>query len=371
MAFMMSGGYFFIALALASSMWAQTGAAVPSLAPYDDFVTGLMKKYNIPGASLALTQNGRLILARGYGYVDTQKTAPVQPDSLFRIASLSKVITAVSIMKLVEEGKLNLDSPAFNMLPDLKPPSGSNPDTRLNRITIRHLLNHTGGWDRDKTPGGYDPMFIPNRVTSTLGVPSPPSTENIIRYMLGQPLDFDPGTKSAYSNFGYAVLGRIIERVTGTSYEGWVRANILTPAGIVNMRIGQTLSQGQHAREVRYVGGVGAPSIFPDVPSPVDWAYGGWYLEAMDAHGGWYASAIDYAKFLNAIDGRRGSRLLSAASVAALTERPNLPEYQGTCCWYAMGLSVNMSNNWWHSGALDGTATYQIRTDDGFVYVLC
>jgi uncharacterized protein (TIGR03437 family) len=362
---------YLVALALfASGLRAQTGTAVPSLAPYDAFVTGLMAKYNIPGASLALTLNGRLMLARGYGYIDAQRTAPVQPDSLFRIASLSKAITAVAVMKLVEQGKLNLDSPAFALLPDLKPPPGSTPDVRLSKITIRNLLNHTGGWDRDKVPGGYDPMFIPTRVTSALGVPSPPSTENIIRYMLGQPLDFDPATNYAYSNFGYAVLGRIIERVTQTSYEGWVRANILAPAGITNMRIGQTLPQGQNSREVKYVGPGGAPSVFPDIPGPLDWAYGGWYLEALDAHGGWYGSAIDYAKFLNAIDGRRGSRLLSATSVATLTQRPNLPAYQGACCWYAMGMEVNTANNWWHSGALDGTATYQIRTNDGFVYVL-
>jgi uncharacterized protein (TIGR03437 family) len=349
---------------------AQTGTAVPSLAPYDAFVTGLLSKYNIPGASLAITLNGRLVFARGYGYADAQKTIPVQPDSLFRIASLSKAITAVTVLKLVEQGKLTLDAPAFALLPELQAPPGTTPDARLKNITIRNLLNHTGGWDRDKTPGGYDPMFIPTRVVSALGVQSPPSTENIIRYMLGQPLDFTPGTKYVYSNFGYAVLGRIIERITQTSYEIWVRDNILAPAGITGIRIGQSLPQGQMTGEVKYVGGGGATSIFPDFPSPVEWAYGGWYLEAMDSHGAWVSSAIDYAKFLNAIDGRRGNRLLSPASVAALTARPAIPEYQGTDAWYAMGLQVNTSNNWWHSGGLDGTATYQIRTSDGFVYVL-
>ena len=100
----------------------------------------------------------------------------------------------------------------------------------------------------------------------------------------------------------------------------------------------------------------------------MDWAYGGWYLEAMDAHGGWLASAVDYAKFLNAIDGRRGPRLLSAESVAMLTARPDLAEYRNAVRWYSMGMQVNRAGNWWHSGSLDGTATYFIRTNDGFAF---
>jgi N-acyl-D-amino-acid deacylase len=222
---MLAGGFAFW---FGVVLHAQTGTPVPSLTPYDAFVLGLLDKYNIPGASLAITQNGRLIFARGYGFADAQRTQPVQPDSLFRLASLSKAITAVAVIKLVEQGKIHLDAPAFALLPDLHPPAGLTQDPRLAIITVQNLLNHSGGWDRDRV-GGYDPMFISPRVVSALGVQAPASTENIIRYMLGQPLDFTPGTKSVYSNFGYAVLGRIIERVTGTNYEQWVRANVLAP----------------------------------------------------------------------------------------------------------------------------------------------
>jgi N-acyl-D-amino-acid deacylase len=348
---------------------AQTGTAVPSLAPFDDLVTGLLAKYRIPGASLALTQNGRLIYARGYGDSDAHLSEWVQPDALFRIASLSKAITAVAVMKLVEQGKIKLDTPAFALLPDLHAPGGWSIDPRLNKITVRNLLNHTGGWDRDKA-GGYDPMFISPQIVSMLGVPAPASTENIIRYMRGKPVDNVPGTKYAYSNFGYAVLGRIIERVTGQSYEQWVRANVLAPAGISDIRIGQTLPRGRFPGEVQYIGPKNAASVFADVPGPVDWAYGGWYLEAMDSHGGWVASAIDYAKFLNAIDGRRGAPLLTRTSIATLTATPAIDEYRGASSWYAMGMMVNTANNWWHSGSLDGTATYFIRTGDGSAFVL-
>ena len=82
------------------------------------------------------------------------------------------------------------------------------------RITTRHLLQHTGGWDRDKS---FDPMFRPREISRTLGVASPPGPRDILRYRLGQPFEFDPGTRYAYSNFGYCVLGRVIEKVTGVN----------------------------------------------------------------------------------------------------------------------------------------------------------
>lgn len=192
---------------------------MPSLAPFDQLMTGLLSKYGIPGGSIAITKNGRLIFARGYGYADADAQIPAQPDSRYRIASLSKAITAVTVMHLVEQGLLTLDQPAFALLPDLQPPGGSTPDPRLASITIRNLLNHTGGWDDTATGSNFDPMFNSPKITQALSVPAPASTENIIRYMRGQPLQFAPGTQYAYSNFGYAVLGRIIERVTGMSYE--------------------------------------------------------------------------------------------------------------------------------------------------------
>ncbi|MBS1859792.1 MAG: serine hydrolase, partial [Acidobacteria bacterium] len=194
------------------------------------------------------------------------------------------------------------------------------------------------------------------------------------RYALGQPLQFDPGTKYGYSNFGYAVLGRIIERVTGMSYEQYVRTNVLAPMGISGMRIGQTLPQGQQPNEVKYYPLDPAPSVFPDSPANATWPYGGWYMESMDAHGGWIASAIDYARFVNAIDGRRGTAFLSRSSVAALTAKPaGVQDWVGQPDWYGFGVMVRPSGNdanWWHSGLLDGTLTYQIRSYDGNQYVV-
>jgi uncharacterized protein (TIGR03437 family) len=193
--------------------------------------------------------------------------------------------------------------------------------------------------------------------------------------MLGQPLQFDPGTRYQYSNFGYAVLGRIIERVTGMSYEEYVRTQVLAPMGISQLRIGQTLPQGQLPGEVKYYSTGSNGSVFPDVSNgPVPLPYGAWYLEGQDANGGWVASPIDYAKFLNAIEGRRGTAFLTPASIAAMTARPSTIAYWAdSSFWYGFGLDVEPAGagmNWWHSGSLDGTTTYETRTNDGFDWVV-
>jgi len=347
----------------ASLVQAQTGPSAAQLPSFDRLMTSLMATYNIPAGSIALTRNGKLVYSHGYG--------AAQSGSLFRIASLSKAITAVAILHLVEEGKLSLAQPAFALLPGLPAPAGSQPDKRLATITIRHLLNHSGGWDRSPTGANFDPMFLSPKISRELDVPAPVSAENIIRWMRAQPLQFTPGTRYAYSNFGYAVLGRIIERITGMTYEDYVRAHVLAPMGITGMRIGRTLRAGRLPNEVEYKSPGNARSVFPDVPGMVPWPYGGWHLEAMDAHGGWVASAADYARFVNAIDGRGGKRFLSATSVAELTARPaSVAEWKDSKLWYGFGFNINTVGNWWHSGSLDGTATYVIRTHDGFAWVV-
>ena len=358
----------FIVLARAPG---QTGIAVPALMPFERLVTGLMSKYGIPGGSIAVTRDGRLVFARGFGYADRDKGEFALPDSRFRIASMSKFIAGVTITHLAEQGKLNVDQPAFALLPDLQPPVGAKEDSRLASITIRHLLNHSGGWDSTTT---FDPLFSAPMIATVLGVSSPASAENIIRYMRGQPLQFDPGTRFAYCNFGFTVLARIVERVTGMSYEQYVRTNVLAPMGITEMRIGQTLVEGRRAGEVKYYADGSTLSVLPFVPGMVPWPYGGWQHETTDAAGGWVASAIDYAKFVNAIDGRRGKRFLSPESVAAMTARPSVPQWATSTYWYGFGVTVHPSRgdaDWDHSGSVDGTTSQFFRTSDGFVFVVC
>jgi N-acyl-D-amino-acid deacylase len=342
-----------------------TGPPSPRLAPFDELMQTLLRKYKVEGGALAVTQNGRLVLAHGYGLADRDNNVPVKPDSLFRIASLSKPFTAVAILKLVEQGKLTLDTKAFGLL-NLGNPS----DARINRITIRHLLLHAGGWDRDKS---FDPMFIPLRAANAVGAKPPATCEAVIRYMLTQPLDFDPGARSAYSNFGYCVLGRVIEKVTGQTYEEYVRTEVLAPIGITRMRTGHSLLEQRATGEVMFYDIEGAQpvrSVFPG-RGPVPRPYGGFHLEAMDSHGGWIASAIDLVRFLTHIDGTVKPSPLQPDTVARMIARPDPRIAPERDSWYAYGWQVRKVGkdaNWWHNGSLDGTTTLMVRTSEGMCW---
>jgi CubicO group peptidase (beta-lactamase class C family) len=183
-------------------MLGQTGTPVPALKSVDSLTKLFMEKWHIPGGEIAITRHGKLIYNRGFGYADTLNKTPVQPDNLFRIASCSKPITAVAIMKLYENGKLNLDEIVFGTKGILNNAEFKHiRDKRVEKITIRMLLQHTAGWDREKSG---DPIFTPGKVADVFISIPPPDQTTIISYMLKyKKLDFEPGTKFAYSNFGY------------------------------------------------------------------------------------------------------------------------------------------------------------------------
>jgi CubicO group peptidase (beta-lactamase class C family) len=350
-----------------------TGPAAPGMERVDAAMQALMAKYHCPGGQIAVTRQGRLVLARGYGFADRDQATPVEPDALFRIASLSKLITATAILQLVEQKRLSLDARAFALLPHLRPPPGAKPDRRLADITVRHLLQHTGGWDRSVSG---DPMFQPLEMARAAGAPAPASADAIIRAMLGRPLDFAPGTKYAYSNFGYNVLGRIIEAVSGETYAGFVAAHVLGPAGAGRMQQGRSLEPARLPGEVKYYADAAlrpVASVFSTRGEKVPVPYGGFNLEAMDAHGAWVASAIDYVRLLGALDGTRRPALLSPASLDQLTARPAPPVSVGAAAYYGCGIQVRpirgatgKGANWWHGGSLAGTTTYQVRLANGW-----
>jgi len=342
---------------------------------FDREIEKFMKIRKVPGGALAVVKDRRLVCARGYGWADREKGIRVRPDSLFRIASVSKPITAVAVLKLVEAKRLDLEARAFEVLqlPPLLEP-GKKPDPRLGKITIRQLLQHTGGWDRDKS---FDPMFRSRIIARAVGAPAPATSSAIVRYMLGQPLDFDPGVRFAYSNFGYCVLGRVIEKLTGQPYETFVQRSILAPIGIKRMRIGASLIDGQAPSEVRYyvADDATAPSVFPGTPEQVPWPYGGFCLEAMDAHGGWIASAVDLARLAAALDDPLHSPLLSPETIRTMYAPPPPPvsrkpngslndSYYG-CGWNVRPSGANGKANYWHDGSLPGTAALLVRRHDG------
>jgi len=354
-----------------------TGAAVPGMKSYDQVVPDFMRKYAIPGGAVAVMRDGKLIYARGFGYADVENKTPVQPDALFRIASVSKTLTSAAIMKLVEEGKLRLDDRVAPLIAYLTPAPGATVDPRWDEITIRHLLNHTGGWDRTKPDGGFDPIDRPAIAAAAVNAPAPASSETLIRYMKGMPLDFNPGQKFAYSNFGYIILGRVIERLTGMRYEEYVRARVLDPVGANRTQQGKSHMSDALPDEVKYYwpgAGVNAPlvpSVFPG-EGLVPLNYGGFHFEAGDASGGWVSSTVDLLRFLGGVDGRPNRPdILSPELVAEMT-RSGPAQCAGGACYYAFGWWVRPIQgdaNWWHTGTLPGTTSILVRTHDNFSWV--
>ncbi len=349
--------------------------AVPIGEAFDREVDAFMKTRGIPGGALAVVKDRRLVYARGYGLADREKGIAAQADSLFRIASISKPVTAVAVLKLVEGGKLDLEQRAFDIVK--AEPLGEG-DARLRQITIRQLLHHTAGWDREKS---FDPMFRSRRIAEAAGMDTPAMPPAIIRYMLGQPLDFEPGSRYAYSNFGFCALGRVIEKVAGKTYEEFVRTEILAPMNIRRMRIGASLEGGAASGEVRYYtpnSGTG-DGVFGEssrVPIP----YGTFCLEAMDAHGGWIASAVDLARFAAALDDPAQCPVLKKETFAIMYEPPPAPvsrKESGELAdsYYASGWSVRPIGkegraNYWHTGSLPGTATLLVRRWDGLSWAV-
>ncbi len=358
-----------------------TGRANPQLASFDRLLVGFLHERKLPGAALAVAHNGRLVYARGYGYADQATKEPVQPNSLFRIASISKPLTAAAVLQLVERGRLRLEDRVFDVL-QLKEPKGNGVrfDERWRQVTILHLLQHRGGWDRDKS---FDPMFRSAAIVKQLHVQPPAKPHDIIRYMLRHPLEFDPGSRYAYSNFGYCLLGRVIEKVSGQSYEQYVRKEVLAPLGIQDMRVGATLLQKRAPHEVKYHVGkdeVGPAVMGPNFGEMVPEPYGAWCLESMDSHGGWIASASDLVRFASAFVDPRRCKILSAKSITIMLARPpgeagfnkkGKPRaaYYG-CGWDVRPIGNTGRCNFWHGGLLDGTSTLLVNRNDGLTWAV-
>jgi N-acyl-D-amino-acid deacylase len=354
-----------------------TGVAHPKLAAYDDLMTRFLRDHQLPGAALAVSYHGRLVYARGFGHANVEKQEPVHPASLFRIASVSKPFTATAVLHLIEKGRLKLDDKVFEILkvePHLEP--GAKLDPRVHRIEIQHCLRHTAGWDRDKS---WDPMSAEaaEEVARALKAPLPIVPRQIVRYAMGKPLDFAPGTAYAYSNFGYCVLGRIIQAVTKKTYEEYVTNQILSPLGITKMRLGKNLLKDRAPNEVKYYDGgkrtgraISGPNIGKQVPLP----YGVECIETMDANGGWVASAVDLVRFADSFDDPKKCPVLSEESILTMFapppgrvgHRPNgrpKPTYYG--CGWDVRPEPRVKFTKWHGGGLAGSNSFLIGRGDG------
>lgn len=289
-----------------------------------------MEKFQVPALSVAFGTDASPLFSAAYGMADKEGAEKAMPEHRFRIASVAKPITAVAIFRLIEQGKLELEEPVFGNRRHFDSDLPASQRERLEKITLHHLLDHTcGGWGNNRN----DPMFMH---------PELEHRELIVRTLEEQPLAHDPGTRYSYSNFGYCLLGRIIEKVSRKSYTSFVEDSIFKPAGIKGMELAGNTRDERAKNEVIYYEG----------DSPY-----GMNVRRMDSHGGWIASPADLVKFL-VHSGKTGG-LLKPDSIATMTTAPACHE------GYACGWAVNGARNRWHNGSLPGTSSIAVRTSGG------
>jgi CubicO group peptidase (beta-lactamase class C family) len=297
-----------------------------------------MQQYDIPALSVAVGRAGALIYQEGFGWADREEKQAASPASLFRIASVSKPITSVTVFSLVEDGRLQLSDRVFGPGAILGTDYGEPPyHPHVDEITIEHLLTHTaGGWSNDHD----DPMFMYPRKTHA----------ELIEWTLSvRPLDNPPGQNFAYSNFGYCVLGRVIEKVAGRTYEAFVRDTTLARCDVADMVIsGNTLAE-RRPDEVKYYG-------LGDFPYRMN-------VARMDSHGGWLARPTDLVQFLMHVSGfAEPINILKPETIRVMTTG------SAANAGYAKGWAINKAGNWWHSGSLPGSSTIAVRTHSGFCW---
>lgn len=331
-----------------------TGTALPGLAVFDKAVLSLLEKWKIPGASLAVAKDGRLVMARGYGYADVNRMRPVTPDLRFRLASLSKSLTAAAIMKLVETGRIGLDDPALSLLGDWAPTQKEIVDPLVYDITVRHLLTHRGGWNRDISgdPSFEAPQYVKDH-----------DCRGIMRAELTRKLDFAPGSNFAYSNTGYCILGRIIERVSGMPYADFVTRFVLAPAAVNRMSTTR-----------RYEVRADEP-IYYQTPGSAVSPYDGVALDAIDSLAGWVASPVDYLRYFLALNGRLDTPILRPESRAQMVAAPPAATKSAKTAnnWYGLGVRVQARSGGmdvWHHGSMPGTQAEVVLSGEGVAWVI-
>lgn len=270
-----------------NGIWENTEFKASDLALIDSKVRAYMKANSVPGMSIAISLNERLVFASGYGNADVEKGEAVGPSHRFRIASVSKPITHVAVARVIADTSLEMSSKVFgksSVLGGQYSTPANNPN--IVDITVEHLIGHRAGLvNVNKDGKKSDPMFA---YTGT-------DHKGLIEWTLkNYPLGYTPGatsydpdnnpdTNDMYSNFGYSLLGRVIEAQTGKGYEAYVRDTILKPAGAPGMVIGGDKEADRKSNEVKYYG---------------DGAYSSVKPKRFDAHGGWIATPIDLLRFL-------------------------------------------------------------------------
>ena len=335
----------------------------PEMAPVDVLVDSFMQAWNIKGASLAVMDHNRLVYAKGFGWADEGRRERTQPGNLFRLASVSKLITATGIMLLEERGELSLMTPVFGPFGVLNEFDDAITDDNYYLINVEHLLRHQAGFSTKRG----DPMFSTLKIMEKYGLKEPPCDSTLTRCLISEPLDYEPGTDSDYSNFGYLLLSMIIEKITGRSYEEFIRTEVLEPCGCFDFHIAGNYYADRYPGEVRYYPPKGA-KLSPDYHgdgSQVLRCYGASDIRGLAGSGAWVGSAIELARFVASVDGLFGiPDILTRISVNRMTQY--IDDNTSPLGW----LSVTPDGEWRRTGSFAGTNAIIKCYPDGQCWIL-
>jgi CubicO group peptidase (beta-lactamase class C family) len=347
-----------------AAIWDAGALKTSDLSKINSKIQGFMNKYNVPGLQIAVAKDEKLVFARGYGKADQENNVLMGPNLKGRIASISKPITSAAIHKLdISDNSFDLNSRVFGVA-SIFGTSYNTKNLSLNekQIKVVNLLEHTAGanvWDNntDLDHSNSDPKAKePNPTSDPMFQNSNFSHAQLFTWVLdNRNPDYAPGSYYAYSNFGYSLLGRIIEKKTNQSYETWVRNNILKPAGAGGMYISKNSKAQKRANEMVYYGS-----------NP----YGA-NIERMDSHGGWAGSVIDLLRFMSRVDGRPGKKdILPIAAINSMKSRTSYVDSPVYTRSYGKGWGLKAGDGVNHSGALNGSYSILEFRQDGTSFAI-
>ncbi|KAK3097156.1 hypothetical protein FSP39_006921 [Pinctada imbricata] len=343
---------------------------VSTMECFDRVLMDFMADQRIPGASFIISYHGKILYAQGYGVAGPCRLST--SSSKYRIASITKPITAMAMIKAVEEGRIGLQQKVFyphGILKHLKPSGVS--VKQMWKITVRDLLQHSGGWDREKD---MDVVFLPlNEIhKDDLVKNAVPYNECLAKFMMDKKLQFNPGKHHAYSNYGYLLLGLILEEVYGRNYEELIHA-LLDSIDVGRVCSGQETRQTEDYMEVEYYE-EDSSTIHDHVTLPGSTVcqpqYGGLRMKDAAAYGGLVASVYQLIEIFHHLDLDINvkNRLLTETSIQKMLTRPS---YEDSEDWYGLGLDIQDSGqSWGHTGSMDGSSGTFHRDKSGLTWVL-
>lgn len=331
----------------------------------DSLIERYLKRWEINGAQLVITRNDSLLYARGFGYADKEKGIKMEPNMVMRFASVSKLITAVGIMKLYEMKKLHLNEKVFGAKGILNDTTYNNSikDKRYYDITVEHLLRHNAGF----TNYAGDPMFSTRYIIMQNHLKTPPDHKTLLRILLKRNLGYTPGQGKCYSNLGYMILSEIIAKKSGMKYADFMQKYVLHSAGCFDMHIAGTYYKDRKPNEVKYYMHQGSVNVYEYNNSGrmVPRCYGENDVPRLEGAGAWCGSAAELSRLIASIDGMPHVKdILSKKSVAFMTQEQ--PDHNFSIGWNYTA----KGRPWIRTGSLSGTSALILKYPDGQCWIL-